>query len=219
MIYITGDMHGDIESFSRKKIKKLKKEDILIICGDFGFVWNESKEEKRYIDEISKMKFKILFVDGTHENFDLLYNYPIETLYGGKVHRISKNIYHLIRGQIFEIEGKKLFAFGGGESQDKELRKEFGTWDRREMPTIEEMKEGVEILNEFDKKVDYIITHEPPNWILNSLGRDIMINSMSAFFNTITENVKYDCWYFGSIHIDKIIGSKYRAIFKDVVKI
>ena len=47
MIYVTGDMHADFARFSNKKLKKLKKGDYLIVCGDFGFLWNESKKENR----------------------------------------------------------------------------------------------------------------------------------------------------------------------------
>ena len=35
MICVTGDMHGDLSRFKDKKIKKLKKGDFLIVCGDF----------------------------------------------------------------------------------------------------------------------------------------------------------------------------------------
>ena len=38
MIYITGDIHGDLSRFKDKRIKKLKKGDTLIVCGDFGFM-------------------------------------------------------------------------------------------------------------------------------------------------------------------------------------
>ena len=47
MIYITGDTHGDIKRFKTRSAKKLTKDDILIVCGDFGFLWDESKKEKK----------------------------------------------------------------------------------------------------------------------------------------------------------------------------
>ena len=46
MICITGDMHADFSRFKNKKLKRLKKGDYLIICGDFGFIWDGSKKEK-----------------------------------------------------------------------------------------------------------------------------------------------------------------------------
>lgn len=44
MVYITGDTHGDLSFFRNPKLKKLKKGDTLIICGDFGFIWNNDEE-------------------------------------------------------------------------------------------------------------------------------------------------------------------------------
>lgn len=37
-----------------------------------------------------------------------------------------------------------------------------GKWWEREMPTLEEMKEGAAHLREAGMKVDYIVTHSPP---------------------------------------------------------
>lgn len=39
MVYITGDMHGDLSRFKNPIFKKLKAGDVLIVCGDFGFIW------------------------------------------------------------------------------------------------------------------------------------------------------------------------------------
>ena len=46
MIYITGDLHGDLERFKEKNMKQLKPGDTLLVCGDFGFIWDGSKQEK-----------------------------------------------------------------------------------------------------------------------------------------------------------------------------
>lgn len=53
-----------------------------------------------------------------------------------------------MRGELFTIEGKKIFAFGGGESIEKEDRVKAGKWWEREMPTLEEMQHGVDRLDE-----------------------------------------------------------------------
>lgn len=76
MVYVTGDIHGDITRFSEKELKLLKKQDTLIICGDFGFIWNGSKSEQRTLKQLNKSPYTIAFLDGTHENFDLLEEYP-----------------------------------------------------------------------------------------------------------------------------------------------
>lgn len=66
--------------------------------------------------------FTTLFVDGNHEIFDLLNAYPVENWHGGKIHRIAPSIIHLMRGQLFDIEGKSFFTMGGAESHDREFR-------------------------------------------------------------------------------------------------
>jgi len=52
MVYITGDMHGELKRFSDRKLKRLSEEDVLMICGDFGFIWNGSEQEKKFLEEI-----------------------------------------------------------------------------------------------------------------------------------------------------------------------
>ena len=47
MIFITGDMHGLMERFQDSAFRHIKKGDTLIICGDFGFLWEGTVEEKR----------------------------------------------------------------------------------------------------------------------------------------------------------------------------
>lgn len=63
----------------------------------------------------------MLFIDGNHENFDKLYSYPVETWYGGKVHKI---VIHLMRGEVYSIEGSSIFVMDGGYSIDKYRRTE-----------------------------------------------------------------------------------------------
>ena len=62
MIYVTGDMHGDLERFKTKEIRRLKKGDTLIVCGDFGFVWDGSERERKTLQWIGKRRFTTLFM-------------------------------------------------------------------------------------------------------------------------------------------------------------
>ena len=119
MIYITGDCHGDWKRFSMDSFPEqqgMTRDDFVIVCGDFG-LWNNDKTEKWWLAE---KNFTVLFVDGNHENFDRLYGdeFDIVDFYGGKAHKIQDNLYHLMRGYIFNICEKKIFAFGGAQSHD-----------------------------------------------------------------------------------------------------
>ena len=49
MIYITGDCHGNFERFNASifpEQNEMTKADCIIICGDFGGVWNKDEESK-----------------------------------------------------------------------------------------------------------------------------------------------------------------------------
>ena len=112
MIYLTGDTHipVDIQKLSAKRFpqqKEMTKKDYVIICGDFGGVWDGSNEEKYWIKWLKNKNFTTLFIDGNHENFDMLYSFPIVELCGGTAHKIDNGIYHLIRGEAYTIDGKK----------------------------------------------------------------------------------------------------------------
>ena len=72
MVYVTGDTHGDISFFKDPKLKKLTDEDILIVCGDFGFLWDRSDKEKKALQTLEKKKYTICFVDGAHEKINIL---------------------------------------------------------------------------------------------------------------------------------------------------
>ena len=65
-------------------------------------------------------------------------------------------VIHLMRGQIYDIEGLKIFTFGGASSHDKEYRIENVSWWRRELPDVFEMDEARENLERVDNKVDLI---------------------------------------------------------------
>lgn len=63
MLYVTGDTHGDYERFTSSALKKLKKGDTLFICGDFGFIWDGSKNEEKMLKKIGKLKYNVCFID------------------------------------------------------------------------------------------------------------------------------------------------------------
>lgn len=123
MIFITGDTHGDFKRFSSSRFSaqsEMTKDDVVIICGDFGGIWNDSPEERYWLDWLNDKPFTTIYVDGNHENFDRYYSDEFETvdLYNGKAQKIRDSIFHLLRGEVFQIQGKRIFAFGGASSHD-----------------------------------------------------------------------------------------------------
>ena len=121
MIYLAADIHGHIRLQmlnERLQSYNITNSDYLIILGDAGIIWSETehKEVQTFYDSLP---LTTLFLDGNHENFDLLEAYPTVSCLGGTVHKISDKIYHLMRGEIYTIDGKTFFVFGGGFSLKK----------------------------------------------------------------------------------------------------
>lgn len=227
MIYITGDTHGQrdfvkIRTFAYE-CQIACKDDYLIIVGDFGAIWNE-KTLDTDLKPYECLPFTVLFVDGNHENFDLLNAFPIEMWNGGKIHRIRDNIIHLMRGQVYEIEGKTFFTFGGATSIDKIYRTENVSWWKEELPSYSDMQEADENLKRVNYKVDYIITHscdERALYYPPLLNRNFQVdkypeNSMLSYFE---ENVEYKHWYFGHYHLDGNLTDKKTVLYNEIIEI
>lgn len=227
MIYVTGDTHGNTDSkklfYFANRHPELTKSDYVIIAGDFGGVWNRQTLEQD-LDNFCKLPFTVLFVDGNHENFDILESFPVEQWKGGKVHKIRPDIIHLMRGQVFEIEGKTIFTFGGATSIDKAYRREGLSWWSRELPTYEELDEGLENLKRYDNKVDYIITHSCGQRALTYPRLRIAAGIKTAcpeshLLSNFEDIVNFRHWYFGHFHIDARLSDKFTVLMNEIVKL
>lgn len=224
MIYITGDTHIpiDIGKLSTKKFpeqKELTKNDYVIICGDFGGLWNGGKEEKYWLDWLNKKNFTTLFVDGNHENFDMLNRLPTEEFCGGIVHKASNSIFHLMRGMVYTIEDKKIFKFGGAESHDKECRIEGISWWNEELPNENEMEFAQNNLNAHNNKVDFIITHSAPTSVQVQIKPQYNPNSLTDFLEEIKTTVSYEKWHFGHYHNDFAVDSRHICNYYKITRI
>ncbi len=223
MVYITGDTHGDLAFFKSPKLRKLTEDDTLIICGDFGFLWDGSENEKKALKALEKKKYVICFVDGAHENFDILNSYQPYRYKGGDAHKIASNIYHLRRGEIFTFEKKNFFVMGGGESEDRDMREEGKTWWKEEMPNSEELMTGAQNLKDCGFSIDYVLTYEAPaiakDFIRLHTNREMHLTPLNTYLQELMKSVEYKHWYFGSLHMDLPISSKMTAVFEEIIEI
>ncbi|MEM1484997.1 metallophosphoesterase family protein [Oscillospiraceae bacterium PP1C4] len=218
MIYVTGDIHADMDRFKSKAIKRLKKNDTLIVCGDFGFVWDGSPKEQKQLKWLGKRHFNLLFIEGTHDNLELLAQYPEVEYCGGKARQISGRCHQLLRGEIYNMESDQLFVFGGGESFDMDTRVSGETWWANELPTQEEIAYARENLEKHGNVVDYIVTHQASSIVNSFLNMDsIHTNQLAAFFDEISQKVRYKHWFFGCYHTDKVIPPKHHIVYQEVL--
>ena len=79
------------------------------------------------------------------------------------------------------------------------------------MPSVEEMREGIRNLKTVGMKVDYIVTHSPPPRVSNGTPQNA--NQLDAYFEQIIEQVRYEKWFFGSLHIDRKFTYKNVCVF------
>ena len=123
MLYAIGDAHGGFQRFTRENFPEqvnMTREDYVLICGDCSVVWDGGERDRESLKWLEQLPFTTLFIDGNHENYDRLAEYPIEEWYGGKIQRIRPHVLHLMRGQVFDIDGCTFFTMGGASSHDIE---------------------------------------------------------------------------------------------------
>ena len=123
-----------------------------------------------------------------------------------------------MRGQVFLIEGKKIFTMGGAYSIDKYMRKDGLSWWREELPSNEEYREATQNLLETGNCVDYIITHTAPREMIRRMGKypDMHDAELTGFLEWIMYEVKFKKWFFGHWHTDVEFDDRFRALWFDV---
>lgn len=247
MIYATGDTHGNFQRFAPEHFPEqagMTKEDYMIICGDFGGVWDGGKKEERNLDWLEDLPFTTLFISGNHENFDLLRKYPTEEWNGGKIQRIRPHVIHLMRGQVFDLQGYFFFTMGGARSHDIEdgvlnpkapdfeeqywtLRRMGGrfrvnhqSWWKQELPSKTEYEEARHSLEGIHYEMDYVITHCAPSSIVDILGNGGHVHDhLTDFLEEVKERAKFHYWLFGHYHDNKIIDDRFVLLWEQMVQV
>ena len=293
-IYVTGDTHGSkphgffsFDGFMRRfnissfpEQKEMGKEDYVIICGDFGGVWDvdrlrvrESPSEKAGLNWLEKKPFTTLFVPGNHENYDRLtgcsneklmdswfyakmpkkekeklrLGYPQEEWHGGRVRRLRPSVLMLERGDIFEIDWKSCFAFGGARSHDIQdgildpadypdeaaFKKDYRTrkswmirvrgvsWWDAEMPSQEEMDRGrrnVAAFMETHGQIDFVFTHDAPASDKIVLGLD-GTDALNRYLESLRDTMKYDKWFYGHLHDNRRVTENHYLLYEQIIRI
>lgn len=227
--FITGDIHGKI-SIRKLAVKNwpvgktLTKQNNLFITGDFGLVWDGRREDTWWIKWLSDKPWTTLFVPGNHENYDILETLPEIDMFGSKVLCVGPTVFMLKRGEIYEINGKRMLAFGGGMSHDIEYRVEGKSWWPQEVPSQSEFDQCLKNLDRYNWTVDYIISHVPPSHEVLSFMPSVFRSPTYALDRTehmlgeIQLRTSFIHWYFGHIHTDQTIG-RFTSLFNCIIKV
>ncbi len=246
-VFITGDTHGDFRRFENTIFYEqagLTKKDCVMIAGDFGGIWDGSAEEQRQLDWLEKKPFTTLFVSGNHENFDLLAEYPVEEWHGGRVQKIRPSVIHLMRGQIYDIQGKMFFTMGGASSHDisggilepddplfkkKSRRLDASgalyrvnhlSWWKEELPSEEEYQTARATLDRAGWAVDYIITHCCPTSVQDELSNGFYkADTLTDFLEEVAQRCRFRYQFFGHYHTNRVIREKYVLLYEQIIRL
>lgn len=219
MVFVTGDKHGDLTEIINFVQKfELNKNDSIIVLGDMGVCWRKDKKDLKYNVDLWAARgngVKLYFIDGNHENFRILNSLPIEN----NMHKVADNIYHLLRGQVYEFEGKKILAMGGADSVDWFLRiKNLDWWEEETISQedIDRVPAG---------HYDYVLTHccsrnvfEENKVYLITLGRidqDKVNHNSEDKLQQLFEKITFNHHYFGHYHIDKDLDGKHTCLYNE----
>lgn len=227
-VYVTGDTHGgiDMHKLSRRELKRsgitLAEDDFLLILGDFGFPFLDSEpltprgEYHYWMKWFRERRYTVLWIDGNHDNFSFWKKQPITERFGGRVqvHPDAPNVLHLLRGEIYEIEGKSFFAFGGAASHDKKYRTPGKDWWAGEEASEEDITNAEKNLAARNFRVDYILTHTPPRSVAGMIPMFSPVSDKTAdFLSEVMARTEYRVWLCGHIHMDFLVRTARLAVF------
>lgn len=228
MVYLCADPHGldyigKVQEFFAKKTERVelhKEVDYLIILGDVAVCWDNGSMDETVKNFYQDLPLTTLFLDGNHENFNILDSIPEEEWHGGMVQFIAPDIIHLMRGNVYEIDGHSYFVFGGACSYNKSELMDGISWWQQEMPTIEEYNYGWENLKLHNYKVDYMLSHAGPYEVLGEMGFGCYEEALelARMLQRFADNTDFEEYYFGHFHIDEDV-EQYHCLMEEIVTI
>ena len=243
MIFVTGDTHGTKDYLKLHaefwpEGQTLTRDDYLIVCGDFGGVWDGGDRDRTILSWYESQPWTTLWVDGNHENHDIIDELPVTERFGGRVQVAPgyPHVIHLMRGEVYDLplskrETVSAFVMGGAQSTDRVWRVEGESWWEREMPDDQEYDNATANLDACDWSVDYVFTHDIPwNMTVDALEWDYFIeqgdpekNELSGFLQYVDERLDKDrleMWYAGHYHIDALVGDdQHCVLYQEVVEL
>ena len=83
--------------------------------------------------------------------------------------------------------------------------------------------ESAENLDEVEGKVDYILTHEPPQLMKSAMqlraGVEQRVSGLNGYLEELSRGCEYKHWYFGSMHEDRTLTPKFTCVFNKILPI
>lgn len=228
MIFLCADTHGrdylgKVKSFFDMKTASeslCKEKDYLIILGDAAICWDGETQDAEVQEYFQSLPVTTLFLDGNHENYDILDSISTEHWHGGKVQFITSYIIHLMRGEIYDIDGHSFFVFGGADSYNKAELTAGLSWWAQELPSEEDYENAWTNLKRHGFSVDYMLSHAGPYEVVGEMGFGSYDESaeLAHKLQRFADNTDFEEYYFGHFHEDATI-EQFHCIMDEIVTI
>ncbi len=231
-IYVTGDLHGDIERM--RKIKKFCKnnqtdsEDVMIVLGDAGLNFHQDLRDVVRKEVMRSIPIKFLFIHGNHEirpqNLEAYKEIP---LFGNKAYfeKAYPNLFFLKDGEEYLINDKRFLVLGGAYSVDKFYRLANGlTWFEDEQLPVKTQKKILKKVK--GREYDVVLSHtcplswQPTELFLPGLDQSKIDKRTEEWLEDIKNSITFQKWFFGHFHGNKKVSEeKYEMLFNEIRKI
>lgn len=223
-MYLTGDTHGNIIRLLMLPDEEMTKDDLVIVLGDFGVFWDNQVFTEMLLEELGKKNFTTCFVDGNHENFNMIKQMEeVIEWNGGRAGLLIGGVIHLMRGEIYEIDGKRVGVCGGANSIDKNRRKEDVTWWAAEEVSNQDIENFIYNLGT-NKQIDLMLTHDCPASMLKTIAlysgvNGAKISNSQMQLERINQIANINKWCFGHWHIDLQLDNKFECFYNGIKEV
>lgn len=202
---VIGDVHGDTQ-WAQLMVQKARANgcDVILQLGDFG-IWPGAKGDK-FLNHLNRTLVRenvtLFFVDGNHEDFPKLARLSKPLNNGFMQLRIPyeaqrpSHIYHIPRGHVWNMGGKRFMGVGGGVSIDRNYRIIGQSWWPQEQLTPQQIEWA-----KSRGKVDVLLSHDCPNTVpMKGIKNDIDSYLHRKAMEEIADVVQPDLWLHGHMH-------------------
>jgi UDP-2,3-diacylglucosamine pyrophosphatase LpxH len=197
-IIVVGDVHGYWSGLNR--LINLKKPDIVLQCGDFGYWPRYHGQKMRHFGKAVTFDAygakpgitKVYFCDGNHED-----HWALKEL---QTNEIQENVFYMKRGSTLVLpDGRTVLFIGGANSIDKNQR----TLGDDYFP--DETITHTDIFNLPDTEVDIVISHTCPTEFFEMLTNEFKMDNDSSrvALSYVLDKYLPKLWYFGHFHQEK----------------
>lgn len=234
-IYVTGDKHGRMQSFSDasnivylSELPNKYQETILIVTGDAGLNYyldsSDRKRKKYWTDNYPHIT--LFCIHGNHEaRPQTIPSYKTKRWHNGLVYYEEEfpNILFAIDGFVYDLNGYKCLVAGGAYSVDKYYRLDHGyAWFPDEQMNTATKDNIRQCMNIIGWKVDVVFSHtcplsqEPKEMYIGSIDQSTVDKSTEIFLDELYHKLQFRKWYCGHWHCDKKKG-KIQFLYNRVI--